>query len=120
MSDWGTSLGPAASSSAEAGAGGRGSIATNKGASAAPSATAAGDGAPEEEEQLRGVADDSCQGGGHGADQRVAALHVAELVGQHRLDVAPVHRLEQAGGHRDRGVLGVAAGGEGVGGVDGN
>ena len=47
--------------------------------------------------------------------QRVAVLHVAELVRHHRGDLVAVERAEEPGGRRDRGVLGVSAGGEGVG-----
>ena len=58
-----------------------------------------------------------------GADQRdrerrhedVVVLDVRQLVGEHALELDPVHLLEQAGGDGDRGVLRVAAGGEGVG-----
>ncbi len=39
---------------------------------------------------------------------------MADLVRQHPGELLLVHRLHQTGGHRDRGVLGVAAGGEGV------
>ena len=47
-------------------------------------------------------------------DEDVVVLHVAQLVGEHALELDPVHLLEQPGGDRDRGVLGVAAGGERV------
>ena len=39
---------------------------------------------------------------------------MAELVGQHAFEFDAVHLLEQAGGHRDRRVLGAPARGEGV------
>ena len=62
---------------------------------------------------------------GDGADHRhgqcghedVVVLDVAELVGQHRLELDAVHLLEQAGRDGDGGVLRVPPGGEGVGGV---
>ena len=42
-------------------------------------------------------------------------LHVAQLMRQHAGDLLAAEMAQQAGGCRDRGVLGVAAGGEGVG-----
>ena len=49
-----------------------------------------------------------------GAQQDVAVVDVRQLVGDHAFELDPVHLLEQARGHRDRRVLGVAPGGEGV------
>ena len=51
---------------------------------------------------------------GEGGDEDVVVLDVAELVGQHALELHAVELLEQAGGDGDGGVLRVAAGGEGV------
>ena len=50
----------------------------------------------------------------------VVVADVRHLVGDDALQFLAVHQLEQAPGHGDRGVLRVAAGGEGVGrvGVD--
>ena len=49
------------------------------------------------------------------ADEDVAVADVTDLVGQHAAQLLPVAGLEDALGDRDRGVVGVAAGGEGVG-----
>ena len=54
-------------------------------------------------------------GGGDRADEDVAVADVADLVGQHAAQLVPVEDLEDALGDGDRGVVGVAAGGEGVG-----
>ena len=53
--------------------------------------------------------------GGDRADQDVAVQHVAQLVRDHAFELAIVHQLQDAGGERHRGVLRIAAGGEGVG-----
>ena len=45
----------------------------------------------------------------------VVVAHVTELVRHDALELGVVHDLEQAGGRRDHGVLGVAPGGERVG-----
>ena len=58
--------------------------------------------------------DDADHGHGQGRHEDVVVLDVAELVGQHALELDPVHLLQQPGGDRDGRVLGVAAGGEGV------
>ena len=54
------------------------------------------------------------------ADERreadVEVAHVRHLVGDHALQLVAAHHLQQPGGHRHRGVLRVATGGEGVGG----
>src|SRR5205085_4801007 len=60
---------------------------------------------------------------GHDADHRdgqrryedVVVLDVTQLVGQHALQLDPVHLLQQPGRHRHRRVAGIAPGGEGVG-----
>ena len=49
-----------------------------------------------------------------GRHEDVVVLDVAQLVGQHALELDPVHLLQQPGGDGDGGVLGVAPGGEGV------
>ena len=54
-------------------------------------------------------------GRGHRADQDVAVADVGQLMGQHPADLVPAHRLGEPRGDAHRGVLGVAAGGEGVG-----
>ena len=59
---------------------------------------------------------------GHRSDQRhgqgrhedVVVADVRQLVGDDALELDPVELLQQAGRHGDRGVLGVAPGGEGV------
>ena len=53
------------------------------------------------------------RGDGHG--EGVAILHVAQLMAQHAHDLLAAQMAQQAGVHRDRGMLGAAAGGEGVG-----
>ena len=55
------------------------------------------------------------EGDGDGADEDVVVVDVAELVRQHPLELVAVHDREQPGRDRDRRVLGVAAGREGVG-----
>ena len=52
------------------------------------------------------------RGDGHG--ERVAVLHVRQLVGQDARQLLLGEHAEEARGRRDRGVLRVAAGGEGV------
>ena len=65
--------------------------------------------------QLGGVGDAGGDGGGDRADEDVAVLHVHQLVGQHALQLVARQRLQDALGAAHDGVLGVAAGGEGVG-----
>ena len=76
---------------------------------------------PAEAEELRAqeeVADERDRAH-EDADQRgeadVVVAHVRHLVRDHALELVAVHHREQAAGDRDRGVLGVAAGGERVG-----
>ena len=47
--------------------------------------------------------------------KNVSVTHVRELVRQNSLKLAPVHRTEKASRHRDRGMLFVATGREGIG-----
>ena len=68
---------------------------------------------PEREARQRG--DRRGDGGGDGADQNVAMQHVAQFVRDHAFELAVVHQLQNARGERDRGVVRIAAGGEGVG-----
>jgi hypothetical protein len=58
--------------------------------------------------------DDDADGVGHRGDQDVAVLDVRQHVGQHPLQLATVEDGQDALGHRDRGVVEVAAGGEDV------
>ena len=57
---------------------------------------------------------DADQRDGQRGHEDVVVADVRQLVGEHALELDPVHLLEQAGGDRDRRVLRVAAGGEGV------
>ena len=70
--------------------------------------------AAEEEGDVGQGRDGAGDGGGDRHGQRVAVLHVGQLVGHDAADLAPVERHQQAarGGHG--GVLRIAAGGEGV------
>ncbi len=71
--------------------------------------------AAEEQPELRQHGDRAGDGRGDRHDQRVAVADMGELVGDHAGDFLAVEHVEQAGRHRDRGVLGIAAGGEGIG-----
>ena len=68
----------------------------------------------EEEAELRQHRDGAGDGRRDGHGQRVAVLDVGQLVRDHAGDLVAVEQAHQAGGDRDRGVLRVAAGGEGV------
>jgi hypothetical protein len=72
--------------------------------------------APAEEHREVGQGRDGTgHGGRDGRDQDVPVLHVGQFVGHHAAQLALAEHLQDAGGGRDGGVLGVAAGGEGVG-----
>ena len=93
-------------------------IAWSPAAAAARAALAAtaGDAAPEREPQEE-VGEDRDRPDQHADDQREADVEVADvrqLVGDDALELLAVELLEQAGRDRDRRVLRVAAGGEGV------
>ena len=70
--------------------------------------------AAEPEEHLRRVADDARERRRHRADERVPVVHVAQLVRQHALQLAPVQDVHDARRHRDGRVARVAARGERV------
>ena len=59
--------------------------------------------------------DGSGKGRGDGADEDVAVADMAELVRQHAFQLVVVEQIENAGGDGDRGVIGIASGGKGVG-----
>jgi len=54
-------------------------------------------------------------GGGDRGDEDVAVAHVRQLVGQNPLQLGAVHHLHDSRGHRHHRVLGIAAGGKGIG-----
>ena len=70
--------------------------------------------AAEEEGEIGEHRDGAGDGRGDGHGQRVAVLHMAELVRHDAGDLLARQRLEEAGGGADGGMLRVAAGGEGV------
>ena len=76
--------------------------------------------AAEEQAELRQHRDGAGKGRRDGHGQRVAALDMRQFVRNHGGDFARLEIAQQARRHGDRGVLRVAAGGEGVGllGVD--
>ena len=57
---------------------------------------------------------DADQRDGQRRHEDVVVADVRQLVGEDAFELDAVHLLEQAGGHGDRRVLGVAPGGEGV------
>ena len=72
----------------------------------------------EEGRELQEVGDErdaEGDGGSHRADEDVAVADVADLVGEHAPQLVPVEDAEDALGHGHGGVVGAAAGGEGVG-----
>src|SRR5207249_4843198 len=78
-----------------------------------PVVAAAEHGAPHEDASDEG--DAHGDGGGHRPDQDVAVADMAELVGQHAPQLVPVEDVQDALGDGHGGVIGVSAGGEGVG-----
>ena len=71
--------------------------------------------AAEEHAELRQHRDRAGDGRGDRHHQRVVILDMRELVRDHAGELLAAERLHKAGGHGDRGVLRIAAGGEGVG-----
>ena len=71
--------------------------------------------AAEEHPELRQHRDRAGDGGGDRHRQRVVVSDMRELVGEHAGDLLAREHLQQPGRHRDRGVLGIAAGSERIG-----
>ena len=71
--------------------------------------------AAEEQAELRQSRNGAGEGGGDGHGQGIAAADMGQFVGDHGRDFAGFEVFQEARGHRDRGVLRIAAGGEGIG-----
>ena len=71
--------------------------------------------AAEEQTELRQHGDGARDGRRNSHGQRIVVADVGELVGDHARNFVAVERVDKAGAHCDRGMLGVAPGGERVG-----